>query len=268
MTGEMRSFEAEFTKASRALTNASVAVFPVDPRGLMGLPEFDVTSRKPDATRPWRDTDSTLRRLAADTGGRAYVSENDILGSLRQVSDDAQTSYSLAYYPANAQFDGKYRRLEIRFKRPGLSADHRKGYYALDAEAVKRSDAKAEIREAARGALDSSLIEIDAGLAHKDGVWQLTARIDAGELMWPQGAGFEVRTTVGMFQFDAEGRELENLKDDIEFRLDPAKAGLLSQHGLSYSRKVVLNPAAVRFRMVVHSNRTDALGSLTSPIGR
>jgi hypothetical protein len=207
-------------------------------------------------------------QLATRTGGRAYIDQNDIIGSLRQVTDAAQTSYSVAYYPSNPKFDGKYRKIEIRVKKNGLKANHRQGYFALDAGEVKRENVQDEMKSAARDPLDAAVIGIDAGLQDKDGAKQLLARIDAGELIWEENGAFSVDTSIGLFQFDSEGRQLEGAADNVSFKCDPAKAAALSQYGLSYGRKVNLNPAAAKLRMVVRSARTGAIGSITIPVAR
>lgn len=266
-SGEIRAFDREFDKAVKALTSSNVAVYPIDPRGLQGLPEFESTGQRLGSSdRPWQETNSTLAQLAARTGGRAYIDQNDILGSLKQVTDAAQTSYSLAYYPSNTNFDGKYRRIEVRLRKAGLKAGHRQGYFALDSAEVKRENVQDSLLAAARDPLDSAVIAIDAGLQDKDGAKQLLARIDTGELLWDEKGAFTVETAIGLFQFDAEGRQLESASDSISFKCDPAKAALLSQYGLSYGRKVNLNPAASKLRMVVRSARTGAIGSVTIPI--
>lgn len=268
-TGEIRSFDAEFSRAARALANANVAVYPIDPRGLQGPPEFAGTGNKlGSSARPWYDTNTVLSQLAARTGGRAFVDQNDILGSLKQITNDAQHSYTLAYYPSNTRFDGKYRKLEIRVKKTGLTANHRTGYYALDEGEVRRGDPRQEIQAAAKDPLDSALIGIDAGLQKNGEAHEISARIDAAELIWPEGGAFAAKTAIGVFQYDAEGRQLESLIDNVEFACDAAKASLLSQHGLSYGRKVTVNPAAARLRLVVRSAKTGAIGSLTVPIPR
>lgn len=268
MTGEHRSFTAEFDQAYKALSAANVAVYPIDPRGLMGLPEFDAISRKPEANRPWVESNSMLQQMAQRTGGRAFIDQNDILGSLKQVTDEAQQTYTLAYYPSSDKFDGRYRKLEVRLKREGLAAAHRQGYYALDEKELKQADPAEAMRAAAREPLDSAVIGIDAALNPQPGtkVLELLARIDAAELLWPEGSGFTVAASVAVFQFDAEGRQLAGVSDNLSFAADPAKAALLSQHGLSFRRGVELNPAAARVRLVVRSARTGATGTLTVPL--
>jgi VWFA-related protein len=270
-SGEMLSFQTEFEKAVRALTSSNVAVFPIDPTGLQALPEFDAAGgRQPAASRPWMGTDSMFTQMAARTGGRAYVSVNGIRESLREITDDAQVTYTLAYYPSNSRFDGKYRKLEIRMKPAGLTANHRQGYYALDEGGARRGDPQQDLRAAALDPLDSALIGIDAVLRPGEGGAgaELAARIDAAELLWEADGGFTVDTTVGVFQYDADGRQLASLSDNVSFKCNPKQAALLSQHGLSYSRKLVLDPGAVRVRLAVRSARTGAIGSITLPTGR
>ena len=257
--GGLRSFEREFDQAVRALTDSNVAVYPIDPAGLQESP-----ARAGD----WQSlqTGSMLTQLAASTGGRAYVGQNDILGALKQVTDAAQASYTVAYYPADTSFDGRYRKIDIRMKKAGLTASHRKGYYAADLAGASREDADKAIRAAALDPLDAAVIGIDAGLQDTDTGPQVTARIDTAELLWPAAGAFEVRVSIGVFQYDADGRQLAGVVDSINFTCDAAKAELLSRDGLAYGRKTSLSPGAVRLRLVVRSGRTGAIGSITVPV--
>ncbi|MEX2661056.1 MAG: VWA domain-containing protein, partial [Vicinamibacterales bacterium] len=70
--------------------------------------------------------------LAIDTGGMMIRNENNIGRALDRVADDAGRYYVLAYQPANTNFDGKYRPIEVKVKREGLRVRARKGYLALE----------------------------------------------------------------------------------------------------------------------------------------
>lgn len=69
--------------------------------------------------------------VAVDTGGMMIRNENNIGRALTQVADDAGRYYVLAYQPANSNFDGKYRPIQVRVKREGLRVRARRGYLAL-----------------------------------------------------------------------------------------------------------------------------------------
>jgi hypothetical protein len=72
-----------------------------------------------------------LEELAAATGGLAISDTNDLRLPLRQAVEDAASHYLLSYSPENRNRDGKFRRLEVRVKRPGVQVQARSGYFAL-----------------------------------------------------------------------------------------------------------------------------------------
>ena len=70
--------------------------------------------------------------LAVDTGGLMIRNENNIGRALDTIAGDTNRYYVLGYQPQNAAFDGKYRSIEVRVKRPGLRVRARRGYLALE----------------------------------------------------------------------------------------------------------------------------------------
>jgi VWFA-related protein len=58
--------------------------------------------------------------------------ENNVGRALDTIAVDSGTYYVLGYQPANTTFDGKYRKIEIRVKRPGVKVRARQGYLALE----------------------------------------------------------------------------------------------------------------------------------------
>jgi len=72
-----------------------------------------------------------LRRLARQTGGRAFFTDEakDLARFYGQIRDELANQYSLGYEPTGSA-DGKWRRLEVRVRRPGATARTRAGYFA------------------------------------------------------------------------------------------------------------------------------------------
>ena len=66
------------------------------------------------------------------SGGRLFParSVSDLAPVYAQVADELRAVYSLAYYPKNQNFDGKWRRIQVRGKRTGVVLRTRNGYYA------------------------------------------------------------------------------------------------------------------------------------------
>ncbi|MBP1636701.1 MAG: VWFA-related Acidobacterial domain protein, partial [Acidobacteria bacterium] len=71
--------------------------------------------------------------LAVDTGGLAIRNENDFAKALNEIAADTSTYYVLAYRPADATPDGRFRPLSVRVRRAGVAVRSRKGYVASPA---------------------------------------------------------------------------------------------------------------------------------------
>lgn len=77
------------------------------------------------------DLQANARHLAEGTGGFAMDNSNDLRGPLQRVMEDVRSHYEVTYAPASENFDGHFRKLEVRLSIPGLKVQSRAGYYAL-----------------------------------------------------------------------------------------------------------------------------------------
>lgn len=68
--------------------------------------------------------------LALDTGGYVIRNTNDFAGALDEIARDTSHYYVLGYTPSNGMADGKFRRIGVRVKRPGVQVRARRGYVA------------------------------------------------------------------------------------------------------------------------------------------
>ena len=69
--------------------------------------------------------------MAESTGGFAISDTNDARAPLRRVMEEVRTHYEVAYAPASTNYDGHFRTIEIRSRRPGIHVQSRNGYFAL-----------------------------------------------------------------------------------------------------------------------------------------
>ena len=58
--------------------------------------------------------------MARETGGRAYVNQNEIKDGVAQAFADQSAVYTLGYYPENKKYDGQYRSIKVKLNKPGL----------------------------------------------------------------------------------------------------------------------------------------------------
>jgi len=77
------------------------------------------------------DPSSGLGELADKTGGFLIQNTNDLRGGFTRIESDMRNYYMLTYVPKNDTFDGKFREINVKVKRGGVSIHSRKGYYAV-----------------------------------------------------------------------------------------------------------------------------------------
>ena len=75
---------------------------------------------------------SKLADIAGAAGGAVFAAEGEeeFAQVYRMVEQELRSVYSISYYPENQEFDGAFRRVEIRVARPGAEVRARDGYFA------------------------------------------------------------------------------------------------------------------------------------------
>jgi Ca-activated chloride channel family protein len=79
---------------------------------------------------------TALRRLARDTGGRAFFVDDaeELGGTYDEIAEELRSLYQVVYASDNETFDGRFVEVDIDVRsdeHEGLEARHRRGYYAL-----------------------------------------------------------------------------------------------------------------------------------------
>jgi len=105
------------------ITRADVNIYAIDTAGLT------VESAVKDRAR-WL-AQSNLRLMAESTGGFALTNSNNYGDAFDRVVRENSAYYVLTYSPPETrQHDGRYHRIRVRVKRPGVTARTREGYLA------------------------------------------------------------------------------------------------------------------------------------------
>ena len=135
----LRDYEQAIVSASQALVDAEIAVYPIDPRGPLSSSQYGGKATLPENQAISLRTESeagiaeqnTMKQIADLTGGKAYYNQNDLNNAIRNSIADGSTYYTLAYYPADKNWNGEFRKISLRVDRLGVRLRHRPGYYAL-----------------------------------------------------------------------------------------------------------------------------------------
>lgn len=201
-----QDFEMEFQQLTRLANRANVSFYPIDPRGLVVFDEAATARRSAnpslvaDGARLAR-RQSALRALAEETDG-AVVLNTNIERAMPRLLTDVGSYYLLGYVSTNQKLDGRYRRLTVRVKRPGIDVRARPGYLAPTAGDVAAAQTTA--KPTATAGVNRALSSLPTGrrvapiylqAAGGAGFVQLTLEVDratAAAPEWSQGGQVRV----------------------------------------------------------------------------
>ena len=282
---EKQSFESDIADAVRALNNASLAIYPVDARGLLAqglgataapslanqmlrMQQLSITQQSISFPELPVDSNLTMEELAHGTGGRAFYNTNDIFGSIRQAIEDSQITYTLSYYPSGIKWDGKYHNIKVEVKRPGVKVQSRKGYFALPEPKLTPRARQAAIAEVARNPLDSTGIGITA-VAHQVGITRalkVTVVFDLHDIKMEEKGGATGAVDIVMLNLNDQNKILGALDQTFQLKLPPDLYARFLKDGMSVTKELPIAPDAVQFRVVVRDANTGTMGTVRIPI--
>jgi len=108
-------------------------IYSIDGRGLnhsMGAVP-DVTSAAMARSTEFDTGDTGPVIFTQGTGGFSLRNIDDFSRALNMIARDTSTYYVIGYSPADAVWDGKFRKIEVKSRMPGLKIRARKGYAAI-----------------------------------------------------------------------------------------------------------------------------------------
>ena len=166
--------------AITAAARSNVNFFTLDPRGLIGMTSdyielsgsaapnvamgvFGSRNAQQGLLTEMKLSQDSLRTLAEETGGFAAVNQNTLSNAFSRIADANSRYYVLGYYPPKHERDGRFHKIEVRAKRPGLRVSARKGYASprgkTPAERTREEAARRQL-DAKRGAANNTSAEL------------------------------------------------------------------------------------------------------------
>jgi hypothetical protein len=72
----------------------------------------------------------SMQQIAQQTGGTAYINDNDLKGAVASAVENGASYYTLGFAPGGKKLDGRFRRIQVRLDGGGYTLSYRRGYYA------------------------------------------------------------------------------------------------------------------------------------------
>ncbi|MGA8311063.1 MAG: VWA domain-containing protein, partial [Terriglobales bacterium] len=276
---ERQGHAQEIREASAQLASAQVAIYPVDARGLMSGMEAtidDVAARQVDSmtdAAQLRMSDATasqetMREVARETGGIAYINQNEIKEGIVVAMADSASSYTLGYYPEDKKWDGKYRSVKVKLNRDGLDTRYRRGYFAIDPTSLKTNPEQGAVEALQDNAPDTLVTfsaQVKPAASGKLGVDFL---VDARTLSAEDVSGGNKKFNMVLYAaiFAPDGKMLGSQSLRVDQAFDVATYQQIVGKGMLLHMDLNLPPGKNELRMAVRDNRTGNTGTLTAPL--
>jgi len=269
--------------ALRAAVNsaikANVAIYTLDARGLEAEPpggSAATASLRGTAMYTGNAVESsldanyasqeTLTTLSADTGGKAFLDTNDLGQVFDRVQRDTSAYYVLGYTSNNPLHDGRYRRIQVKVNRPGLTLEFRKGYYApKDFLHFNAEDKEQQMQDE----LASELPNTDVALYMAASYFRLDDRrfyipvalvVPGSQIPFTQG-GDKDKASLDVIGevLDELKRPVGSVRETVKLALDASQQ--VRRKNVQYSTGFILTPGKYHFKFVVRENQSGRLGS-------
>jgi VWFA-related protein len=244
-------FRAQLHRASKALNEANVALYPVDIQQLRGgYPEV-------------------MLRLADATGGKVGQHTNDLQGAVQAAAADGEVSYTLGFYPPPENFDGRTHDLKVKIGRKGVEVRHRSSYDAVAETVLTPGQRQSLVSNLLNSPLDATEIGLVA-MAESDkensGTYRVGISIDVSRLRLNEKNGrYTASLNLATHLASSKSKNAEIAM--IPISLTDAQYNDVRRQGLLIQRTMKITPGD-RLRVVVQDQSTGLAGSVWLPFGK
>ena len=274
--------QAQMHATVNAAVRADVHLYPVDSRGLVAsAPLGDPTRGAPGgssiytggaamaAMTNFQKSQDTMYSLAADTGGKALLDNNDLGKGIQLAEQGISSYYIIAYYTSNTKLDGKFRRVKISLNNGnGANLEYRQGYYANSTwDHFTNADKERQLLEALMQ--EDPITELDIQmeidwfqLNTAEYYVPIMVKIPGSELVLARKKGAE--HTLIDFTWEVKddyGTTETNNRDHMDIPLSDKTVAELAKRPIEYASGFTLLPGKHKIKFLARDAETGRIGT-------
>jgi len=275
--------QAQVHATEDAAIRAGVQIWTVDARGLVAqAPMGDATQASPGGqamytgasasamTSNFQRSQDTLYALAGDTGGKAFLDNNDLSRGIEEAQHAISDYYLVGYYTTNTDANGKFRRIKIALTgNQEAKLEYRQGYFA-DKVFSKFNDVDRE-----RQLEDALMLEdpiTDLTIQMEVDYFQLNraeyfvpiiVKIPGRELALAKRGGAEITRIdfIGEIKDLVGGSTVQNVRDNVSIKVSDATAQELAKRPIEYDTGYTLLPGKYMIKFLARDDETGRIGT-------
>ena len=276
--------QASLRAAINAAVRANLSIYSVDTRGLQAVgPLGDASTGSLRGSGGYNGSALTsnmnanfasqevMASLSSDTGGKAFFDSNDFAPAFAQVQKDTSAYYAIGFHSSNPARDGKYRKLTVKVKMPGVKIEYRQGYYApADFKHSGQEDREQELDDELASDLPATdmAVYLDAMYFRLDEnryYMPVSLLVPGSQIPFVKG-GDKDKATLDIIGevIDEVKRPIGQARETVKLNLDPALNA--RQKNIQYTTSFNLPPGKYDLKFVVRENQTGRMGSFEANV--
>jgi VWFA-related protein len=277
--------QAQFQATTNEAIRANVSIYSIDARGLVAqAPLGDATRGSPGGLGMYsgasalsfagnfQRSQDTMYSLAADTGGKALLDNNDLSVGIVNAQKAISSYYIIGYYSANTNLDGKFRRIKVTYNGDASAKlDYRQGYWA------NKVFAKFTAVDKERQLMDALMLGdpiTELTIESEVDYFQLNSaeyfvpvvfKIPGSELALARRGGAEHT----LIDFIGEVKDeynvtVANVRDKVDIKLTGETAAQLARQPIQYDTGFTILPGTYSLKLLARDDETGRIGTYMS----
>jgi VWFA-related protein len=270
----------QYTRTMKMLSDANVAVYPVDVHGIQFIAGADTTYTREDS---WAGVDKyssyknasirldTFRDFAERTGGRVFFDPNDNSKAFEAILGDTRNYYMLGYYIDRKQVPTGWHKLKVKLNNADGHVQARSGFFVAapvsDPEAIRKND----LMVASRAPFDYTGLTIEAAWLGETAAEGKKKKAEFRIHVLPDTnliGGDDPSINIDFISVarkpntDVAGQSSKS----VSMKLQPKAVETITQEGISYKGSLLLDPGEYAVRFMVRDNLTGRIGTVEAPL--
>ena len=203
-----------------------------------------------------------------ETGGNLFYNRNDVDAEIKRSQQLGSEYYTLTYQPKEGDANGKFRRIRVTMRDPGLHVVTKAGYFAPDQRAPidPRQQAMYNIAEAAQSTVpfQALRVTIQKVVRYPDsGAARLTLLMQPANLNWQTGDDGDSTTDLTMAAVSLSGSRdiLASKLERLRVRMPTQDAAVLAKEQTQLHVTIRVPRKTKAVRVVIETEDSGRMGA-------
>lgn len=275
--------QAQLRATVNEAIRAGVSFWMIDARGLVAsAPLGDATQGNQGnigmyngtaaqaVTDQFQQSQDTMYSLASDTGGKAFLDNNDLTRGIVNAQRSISDYYTLGYYTTNTAMNGAFRKIKITSSNPAVAKmEYRQGYYAGKVFAkFNATDKERQLEDALM--LGDPITDLTVSmeldyfqLNRAEYFVPFVVKIPGRELALAKKFGAEHTLIDFICEVKDEigGTTVSNVRDNVNIKLTDETAAQLADRPIEYDGGFTLLPGTYQIKFLARDDETGRIGT-------